>query len=145
MNLSVLSFAVFLVAGPVIEVRDQENAFQSLKEAIESKQDAAQVKKLAAETCALAREVISAPAPESDTETEAWPTLVAHARDIELYTEYALSAAAVQPPPTATVDLLATLERQNPKSKYLAEAYGDRKSTRLNSSHSDRSRMPSSA
>lgn len=123
MSLSVLSFAVLLIAGPIIEVRDLENAFQSLKEATESKQDAAQVKKLAAETCALARQVLSAPPPDSDTETQAWTSYVAHVRDIELYTEYALFATAIQAPPAATVDLLSTLERQNPKSKYLDEAY----------------------
>ena len=125
MSLAALTFAALLVAGPVIDIRnDLESAFQSLKEATESKQDPAQVKALAAETCALARQVLSAPAPESDTETEAWARHVAHARDIELYTEYALFAAALQAKPATTVDLLAALEQQNPKSKYLGEAYG---------------------
>ncbi len=123
MTLSAISFAVLLIAGPIIEVRDLEVAFQNLKAATESKKDAAEVKKLAAETCAMARQVLSAPPPESDTESEAWTSYVAYVRDIELYTEYALYATAVQAPPAMTVDLISTLEQQNPKSKYLNEAY----------------------
>ena len=41
------------------------------------------------------------------------------ARDVELYTEYALYATAIQAQPADTVDLLAALVQQNPKSKYL--------------------------
>lgn len=124
MNVSVLSFAILLIAGPVVGVADDlEDAYQSLKEA-ESKKDAAQMKKLAAETCALARQVISRPAPESEAEKEAWAKRVAYARDIELYTEYALGATALGAPAATTVDLLSALEQQNPKSKYLEEAYG---------------------
>ncbi len=124
MNLPLVSFGVLLIVGPTINVRnDLENAFQSLKEATESKKDAAEVKELAAKTCALARQVLSAPGPESDTETEAWTKLVAYTREVELYTEYALFATAIQAPPKATVDLLSTLEQQNPKSKYLDETY----------------------
>lgn len=124
MRLSVLSLAALLIAGPTLAVPDDlENAFQSLKDA-ESSKDAAQVKKLAAETCALARQAISAPAPENDAEKETWTARVARARAIELHTEYALLAVAALAPPATTVDLLTTLERQNPRSKYLDEAYG---------------------
>ncbi len=123
MSLSVLSFTVLLIASPLIVGSDDlENAYQSLKQA-ESKKDAAQVKKLAAETCALTRKVTSAPAPESDSEKEAWKNHVNYARDIEMYTEYALHATALQSPPAAKVELLAALEQQNPKSKYLDDAY----------------------
>jgi tetratricopeptide (TPR) repeat protein len=124
MNLAVLSFAVFLAAPPpVIGPGDLETAFQNIKDAV-AKKDAAQVKKLAAQTCALARETANAPAPQDEDEQEAWKNHVAFARDVELYTEYALYATAIQGPPETTVDLLAALEQQNPKSKYLADAYG---------------------
>lgn len=124
MNLAVLSFAVFLAAPPpVIGPGDLETAYQNIKDAV-AKKDAVQVKRLAAQACALAREAASAPAPESDDEKEAWKNHVAFARDVEVYTEYALYATAIQAPPETTVDLLATLEQQNPKSKYLADAYG---------------------
>ena len=124
MRLFMLSFGVLLIAGPAIALADDlENSFQSLKEA-ESKKDAAQVKKLAAETCALARQAMSAPAPASEAEKEAWTSRVDHARAIETHTEYALYATAVQAEPAMTVELLTALEQQNPKSKYLDEAYG---------------------
>jgi len=123
MNVSALGFAVLFVAAPLLGAPDDmDTAFQNLKEA-EAKKDAAQVKKLAAETCALAREERSRPAPEDPAQKEVWTKRVAMARDVEVYTEYALFATAVQAPPATTVDLLAALERQNPKSKYLADAY----------------------
>ena len=124
MKLLVPSFAVLLIAGPPLAVPDDlENAFEKLKEA-ESRKDAAQVKKLAVETCELARRVKAAPAPDNEGEKEAWASRVAHAHAIELHTEYALYATAVQAAAPTTVDLLSTLEQQNPKSKYLDEAYG---------------------
>jgi hypothetical protein len=123
MSVSVLSLVALLGAGPFVVVSDDlEDAFESLKQA-ETLKDPALIKRLAVETCALAREVIFLPPPESDFEKEAWTQQVERARTIELYTEYALYNAAVQNPPAITVDLLATLEQQNPKSKYLAEGY----------------------
>jgi hypothetical protein len=99
-----------------------DSAFQAMKDAVAQK-DAGQVKMLAAQTCAMAREVIESPAPQADEEKEAWTKRVEAARDVELYTEYALYATAIQAQPADTVDLLAALVQQNPKSKYLAEGY----------------------
>ncbi len=121
-TLTVVSFAV-LFAPAVITTGNLDTAYQRLKEATAGK-DAVQVKILAAETCALAREAAAVPAPGNDDEKEAWQERVTYARSIETYTEYALYATAVGTPPAATVDLLAALEQQNPKSKYLADAYG---------------------
>lgn len=124
MRISVLGLAVLLIAGPVVAAPDDlESAFKKLKDA-ESKKDAAQVRKLAAETCALARQAASAPAPEGGAEKEAWTAHVAYAHQVELQTEYALYATALQSPPATMVELLSALEQQNPKSKYLDEAYG---------------------
>jgi hypothetical protein len=120
--LALASFAV-LLAPLVITTGSLDATYQKLKDAVAAK-DAVQVKILSAQTCALAREAISAPAPADDDEKEAWKNHVAYARDVEVYTEYALYATAVGAPPEVTVDLLATLEQQNPKSKYLADAYG---------------------
>ena len=55
---------------------------------------------------------------------EAWTQHVAYAKDVESYTEYALYATAVQSPPEQLIELIAMLEQQAPKSKYLADAYG---------------------
>lgn len=119
--LAMASLAV-LLAPLVITNGTLETAYQRLKDAAAQK-DAVQVKILAAQTCALARETISAPMPE-DFEKEAWNNRVTYAQGVELYTEYALFATAVGAPPADAVDLLAALEQQNPKSKYLADAYG---------------------
>ncbi|HTT61158.1 MAG TPA: hypothetical protein VMG35_04925 [Bryobacteraceae bacterium] len=120
--LAMVGFAV-LFAPLVITPGSLENSYQKLKDAAAAK-DAVQVKILAAQTCALAREVIAAPAPADNDEKQAWDQQVKYARDIESYTEYALYATAVGAKPEAMVDLLAALEQQSPKSKYLADAYG---------------------
>jgi hypothetical protein len=122
MKPAVLGAMFLLFAGPAAAASDDlEQSYENLKNAT-ARKDVAQVKKLAVETSALARQVQTAPAPENNAEN--WPKYVAFARDVELYTEYALYATAVQSPPAALVDLLSTLEQQNPKSKYLDDGYG---------------------
>lgn len=123
MKLSVLSMMVLLVGAPaVVRTQDLEGTYQSLKDA-EAKNDAASVKKLSAETSALARAAIAEAAPEAAEEKDAWTKRVAYARDVDSYSEYALYSVAVKSPPATTVDLLAALEEQNPKSKYLDQGY----------------------
>jgi hypothetical protein len=124
-KLTHLSVALCLMAGSAVALADElDDAFQSLKQA-ETEKNAAQVKKLAAETHALASKVISAPAPESEDEKEVWKSRLAYAKDIDLHTEYALFVTAIQSPAATTVELLSALEEQNPKSKYLDQAYGN--------------------
>jgi tetratricopeptide (TPR) repeat protein len=120
MNLAIPGLAIFLLAAPAFAAPDDmDDAHQALKEAVQAKKDAAEVKKLAAQVYALAHPLASS--PESEELKEA----IAHAREVETYTEYALYATALQSPPEAAVDLLDTLEQQNPKSKYLDEGYGN--------------------
>jgi tetratricopeptide (TPR) repeat protein len=122
-SIKVVSLAVLLVAGSYAIVSDDlEDSFESLKQA-EAKKDVASIKLLAAKTCGLARGVMATPPPAAGTDKESWTQQFERARTIEVYTEYALYAAAIQSPPATTVDLLATLEKQNPKSTYLDEAY----------------------
>ena len=116
--------AVLLAVDPLTSTSDKlEDSLKQLKEA-ESKQDVMLVKKLAPETCALARAIAAEPAPEEADAKDMWTKHVAYARDVEVYTEYALYNAGVHGSPAVTVDLLGTLEKQNPKSKYLAGVYG---------------------
>lgn len=124
MKLLAISFSVILSAGllPAAPL-DIESSMRGLKEAVEKK-DAAAVKKLAAEVSIQAREAAAEAAPADDSEKEAWKSRVDRAKDLDLYTEYALSATALQSEPAVMVDLLADLEKQNPKSKYLDDAYG---------------------
>ena len=124
MKLSTLSLAVVLVAGPVLAVaQDMDTSFQSLKDAV-AKEDVASVKKLAAEVCAMARQAAAETAPQGEDEKKAWAERQTYAHDVETYTEYALYAVAAKSPAATQVDLIATLEQQNPKSKYLDQAYG---------------------
>ena len=130
MKLSVLSMMVLLVGAPAIgRAQDSENkgpdlesTYQSLKDA-QAKGDAAAVKKLVAETSALARKAAAEPAPEDADEKDGWTKRVAYAKDVDAQTEYALYDVALKSPPAEMVDLLAALEAQNPKCKYLNEAY----------------------
>lgn len=122
MRIAVLGVMSLLLAGPAWAVFDDlEQSFENLK-TITAQGDPEQVKKAAAETCALARQLQAAPAPDGEADT--WPKRVAFAKDVEVYSEYALYSTAVKSPPAVTVDLMSTLEQQNPKSKYMDEGYG---------------------
>jgi len=81
------------------------------------------VKKLAAETSALARKAAAEAAPEDADEKDAWTKRVAYAKDLDVQTEYALYVTALKSQPPTMVDLMAALEVQNPKCKYLDEGY----------------------
>ena len=121
---SVVTVAALLIAGALPAAPDDlEDAFQKLKQA-EATRDAALVKKVAADTCALAREIIATPLANAEYDKEEMARRIAYARDVELYSEYALFATALQARPAAAIDLLGALEQQNPKSKYLDGAYG---------------------
>src|ERR1035441_5225271 len=123
MKLLALSTMVLLVgAAAVARAQDPDTSYQSLKDA-QAKGDAAAVKKLAGETSALARKAAAESAPEDADEKDAWTKRVEYAKDVNLQTEYALYEVALKSPPTTMVDLLATLEAQNPKCKYMDLAY----------------------
>ena len=124
MNRPLLS-AMFLLLGAAALVRaqDLDASYQSLKDA-DAKGDAAAVKKLATETSALARKAAAEAAPADADEKDAWTRRVAYAKDLDGQTEYILYATAMKSPPPAMVDLMATLEAQNPKCQYLDLGYG---------------------
>ncbi|MGA2039188.1 MAG: hypothetical protein ABSH42_07920 [Bryobacteraceae bacterium] len=121
MNRCGLLLAVLLVAGAAVAAaQDLDTNYQSLQDAV-AKKDAATVKKLAAETSAMAREEIAKP---GDTDPDAAKQRLEYLKGVDAYTEYALYATAVQAEAPVMVDLIATLEKQNPKSKYLDSGYG---------------------
>jgi tetratricopeptide (TPR) repeat protein len=123
MKFSILSCAVLLLAGStVVHADDLDDAFQALKDA-QAKNDTALVKKWAVETSTLAGKVIQSPAPQDEGEKEAWTKMVAYAKDLQLNAEYALFTSSLQAQPAVAVDLLSTLEKLNPKSKYFEEGY----------------------
>ncbi|MDR3717848.1 MAG: hypothetical protein P4K98_03545 [Bryobacteraceae bacterium] len=124
MKLLTISLAAILGAGLLPAAPfDIETSFGDLKGAVEKK-DAATVKKLAVELSAETRQAAAEAAPADASEKEAWQSRINRAKEVGLYTEYALYATAVQAEPAVMADLLAELEQQNPKSKYLEDAYG---------------------
>jgi hypothetical protein len=100
-----------------------EDAFQRLKDA-QTANDVPTVKKAAAELHGLARQVLAAPAPTAGDEKEAWASRQEYAKSAAEFSEYALYAVGIRQQPAEMVDLISTLEQQNPKCKYLDEAYG---------------------
>ncbi len=124
MTRSAFVLALLLAAASAIVLADDlDDSYQSLQDAV-SKKDPELVKKLAAQTAELARKAIAAPAPAAADEQDAWKKHVEYAKTVESYTEYALYATATQSEAPVMVDLMATLEAQNPKSKFLDEGYG---------------------
>ena len=117
-----LWMAVLVVAGvAVAAAQDVDTDYQNLQDAV-AKKDVETIKKLAAETSALARQEIAKPGDTSDPDAAKKRLDDLHA--IDTYTEYALYATAAQSEAPVMVDLIATLEKQNPKSKYLDLGYG---------------------
>jgi hypothetical protein len=118
----ILGMAVVLLAGPAVADK-LDDSFQSLKDAV-GKKDAAQVKTLVTELNPMVKQALAAPAPSSEEDKKTWADHIAYVKSIDEYCEYALYATAVQSPPAEMVDLISTLEQENPKSKYLDQAYG---------------------
>jgi hypothetical protein len=113
--------AALLIAGAAVAVaQDVDTDYQSLQDAV-AKKDVATIKKLAAETSALARQEIAKP---GETDPDMAKKRLDDLHAIDTYTEYALYATAVQSEAPVMVDLIVTLEKQNPKSKYLDIGYG---------------------
>jgi hypothetical protein len=124
MKLPAFGMAIAFLVGPAVAVADDlEDAVQSLKDAA-AKKDPALVKKLAETIHPLTCEILSETAPKDADEKKTWDERIAYAKSAELYVESALARTALQSPPPVMVDLISTLEQQNPKSKYLDEAYG---------------------
>jgi tetratricopeptide (TPR) repeat protein len=122
MRLSALNLALLLLLKPAA-AGDLDDAYQRLK-AAQSQNDAAGVKKWAIELHAIATLILTTPAPPGQSEGEEWTGRMADARSGDQFSEYALYVTAVQSNPATMVDLVSTLENQNPKSEYLDTAYG---------------------
>jgi hypothetical protein len=123
MKSSALILAAFLVAGPTAAVSaDLEETFNQLKEAAPQK-DPDTVKKLATSVLEVTVPGLAGTAPKDAAEKEEWSKRIAYYRDTQTFAEYALYSTAVEAPPEVCLDLLTTLERLSPKSKYMDMAY----------------------
>ena len=95
-------------------------AYNNLK-AAEGKKDPALVKAWAQRTSAAARKVIAADKHASEDEKQ----YLEYARELDIYTEYSVYAAALQSTdPAVIIDLTENLEQRNAKSQYLTKIYG---------------------
>jgi tetratricopeptide (TPR) repeat protein len=116
--------AIVLLVGPAVALADElEDAIQNLKDAV-AKKDAPVVKKLSETIHGMTCEVLAEAAPQAADEKKVWEERIKYAKNADLYVESALAGTALQSPPAVLVDLVSMLEQQNPKSKYLDEAYG---------------------
>ena len=100
-------------------IPDMDVAYAGLK-AAEGKEDVALVKKWAGRTSAASRKAIASAKPPANDEDKQQAT---YTKDVDVYSEYALYVLALKvKEPKETIDLMDTLEHQNPKSQYLAMA-----------------------
>ncbi|MBV9744260.1 MAG: hypothetical protein JO099_10885, partial [Acidobacteriia bacterium] len=122
MKIAVLCTALVLAASAVFTPRlladDLDDALNNLKQAEPSK-DPAKIKELAAAAHATAKKY-EAP-PPADTDKESYEARARYAKDVDHYSEYALYALATQlrSDPKTAMDVITTLQQQNPKSEYL--------------------------
>ncbi len=123
MNLAILSLAVlFNPSFSAVTPDDLETAFQSLKD-VEASKDVAQIKAAASKVFTTAKQLEGETPPTEAVQKENWTKRMAWVDEVETHAEYVISTTAMSAAPAQTVDLLAMLEKQNPKSKYLDSAY----------------------
>src|ERR1051326_7172141 len=105
--------------GLAADPNDLDLAYATLKTA-EAKGDVEQIKKYSGMTSDAARK-IAAKAPANDEDK----ARIEYAKQIDVYSEYALSTAALKAQePAKVVELVEALEQRNPKSQYLAQVSG---------------------
>lgn len=120
MRLTALCTTLLLIAAPRWAAADElDDSLAALKQAQAAK-DVAKVKQLAAATHAAAQKWLAAP-PSDVADKDAYTARAQYAKEVDTYSEYALYAVAIQSPAATAMDLISTLEKQNPKSKYLDE------------------------
>jgi hypothetical protein len=119
---SLVAVLALVVAGSMCAAADDlDDSYAALKE-LEGKKDPDQVKKVALETSKLARELANSKQPADAAEVQHWKDRVQFAKEVDVYSEYALSRAATETEdPAKVADLVETLIAQNPKSQYLGQ------------------------
>jgi len=124
MKLPMFGIAIVFLSGlGVAQADDLEDAVQNLKDAA-AKKDVEAIKKLASAIRPKTAEILAEAAPQGDDEKKAWQERITYAKGAQSYVDSVFFTVAVQSQPAVLVDLIATLEQQSPKSKWLNEAYG---------------------
>src|SRR5580698_727865 len=118
MRIWVAALAIFSVAG-FVRADELNDSYADLK-AAEAKKDPDEVMKTAAQVSKLARAEEALPKPTDAAEAETWKQRQEYAKQVDLFSEYALSSTAIASADAAqTVTLVDQLLHQNPKSQYL--------------------------
>jgi hypothetical protein len=122
MKVLIISFAAFAVALTTLSAADvdplQANS-DNLRAAVDGKKGAAEIKRLAVLVLTEAKKEEAPAAADADKENH--DARVKYAQGVAEYAEYALYSASVGAPAATATDMIATLEAQSPKSKYLTE------------------------
>jgi hypothetical protein len=122
MKVLIIGFAAFAMALATLSAADvdplQANS-DSLRAAVDGKKGAAEIKRLAVLVLTEAKKEEAPAAADADKENH--DARVKYAQGVAEYAEYALYSASVGAPAATATDLIATLEAQSPKSKYLTE------------------------
>lgn len=126
MKLTIAAVAIFSLAGLVCAAPDElDDSYSKLKAAVDKK-DADGVKAAVPDVLKGAKALEDAPKPAAADEVKNWEDRVKYGKEVELYTEYALASTAQQVgDPAKTVGLAEMLVAQNPKSKYIDEAFAN--------------------
>jgi hypothetical protein len=104
-----------------LDSEDVVTAHACLK-ASEAKKDPDLVLKWSETTSGIARKVAAAPKPSDEDAVEEWTRTVDFAKQVDVYTEYALYAAMLQTAdPAKKIALGEALEKRNPSSQYLPQ------------------------
>jgi tetratricopeptide (TPR) repeat protein len=102
-----------------IDPEDVESAHACLKVA-EAQKDPDLIKKWAIITSDAARKVAQSKKPDDEDEEAEWKRRVDFAKQVDVYTEYSLYAAALQTTdPNKKIELADTLQARNAESQYL--------------------------
>jgi hypothetical protein len=119
MKICIAAIALCSLAGFAF-ADELEDSFTKLKDAV-AKKDPDAVMASSAATLKLAQAAENAPKPTDADEAANWKARVEYGKEVEGYTEYALSFTAAQPgiEPAKVVALVDALIAQNPKSKYI--------------------------
>ena len=105
-----------------LDPADVEDAHPCLKAALEVKRDPDLVLKWAVIASDAARKVAQSPKPADADEVGDWTKRVDFAKQVDIYTEYAIYAMVLQTPdPKQKILLGEALEQRNPQSQYLPQ------------------------
>src|SRR5579863_6116514 len=118
MRIWVASLAILSVAG-FVRADELNDKYAELK-AAEAKKDPDAVMKLSADVSKLARAEEALPKPTDAAAVDAWKQRQEYGKQVDLFSEYALSTTAIAAGDAAkAVALVDQLIHQNPKSQYL--------------------------